>query len=178
MSFSGTQKTRLGAYGASRPLYGSFAARVETVAPTVAALTPGGIGHKRKKYPRRVFIDGHVELVRNAAEERELLRAMAERAQEDAQILAALGDTDAAQEVRRKAKRILARVPRVDAREEAWLRKLREDDDEILSILMQSGWTSGSAQLFDDKIVSGKTLTEEMLKLLRDEDEEIIRFLH
>lgn len=96
----------------------------------------GGSGAKRKKYPRRVFVDGQVVVVRNADEERGLLRAMADRASDQAAIAAALESPEIAKTARAKAVKLIKRIEAVDDREAAWLQRLRDEDEEILTILL------------------------------------------
>lgn len=134
--FSGSQRTRLGAYGVSRQPYGSFAGRGEAPPEVVVtALTGGGSGAKRKKYPRRVFINGRVVVVQNAAQERQLMAELSAKAKEQAAIAQALGDEVIAKVIEKKAAKLERRVEAVDTRERDWLQRLRDEDEEIISIL-------------------------------------------
>lgn len=135
MAFSGTQRTRLGAYALSRQPYGAFTGRVE--APVVATTArTGGIGHRRRKYPRRVAARGRLFTVKNADEERELLRELEQAALDQAQIAEALGDEVTAMRAKKLAHKIDKRVTAVDSREAAWLQRLRDEDEELLTLLL------------------------------------------
>lgn len=135
MSFSGAQRTRLGAYGATRAPYGTFTGKGEAPPDVVVTTRAGGIGHY-KKYPRRLFVDGQVVLVRNAEEERRLLAALAERADEQARIAQALGDEQIAQIATKKSLKLKKRAVNTDDREAQWMDYLRNEDEEILTILL------------------------------------------
>lgn len=101
-----------------------YAATVTGAAtPTV---TGGGVGH-RKRRKKRVMVDGYVYVV-DPEQERALLARLAQEKAQEAQLLAALGDTETAAEVRRKAFRIAKRADMADPYE-----GIRQDDDEILS---------------------------------------------
>ena len=107
-----------------------------TVPPVVETEVKGG-GKKRhrSKYPRRVMIDGVLHWVRNAEEERQLLQAMADRAKDAAKVAEALGDEKLAKQARKKAVKIARRREAVDTREDDWLARLLDEDEEILMVL-------------------------------------------
>ena len=135
--FSGTQRTRLGLYGSVRAPYGSFAGRVESevIPEAPAAAVGGGIGKRRKKYPRRLYAKGRIYLVKNAEEERKILEELAQAAEEQAKVAAALGDEVTARRALKLSRKIIERVESVDSRETDWLKQLQDEDDEILLLL-------------------------------------------
>jgi hypothetical protein len=136
-------------------LLGFAAGPAGAVVVVPAAPTGAGQGAKRyKKYPRRLFINGQVVLVRSAEEERRLLAAMAERAEEQARIAQALGDEQIAQVATRKALKLKKRA------ESSAIDTALFDDDEIIMMAMGGYW------------VEPKTLKE-----LQDEDDEILAIL-
>jgi len=135
--------TRL-ANGISALPYGDFSGKVETViAPTTPTVGAGGgagggakkHARRRKGYPRRVMIDGKLYLVANAEEERALLRQWRDRVEREAMMLALEG---APQKKIAKAKvrvvRAEKRLEEASSREDDWIAKLREEDEEILMI--------------------------------------------
>ena len=123
--------TRLGLYGGPRGLYGSFAGKVlGAVEDTVIA----GVGKKRR-YPRWILINNKRFRVDSAEEERQLLQAMADRANDDAKLAEALGDSSIAQVARKRAIRIRKRIPEVANRETEWLAQLIAEDEEIIALL-------------------------------------------
>jgi len=91
----------------------------------------GGASGKKSKYPKRVTVDGRVYTVKSRAEELELLRRLAEQANDQASIAKALGDEVLARRIIKKAQRLEIKV---DARAEMLARLLR-DDEEILLLL-------------------------------------------
>jgi len=99
----------------------------------IAAATPG-VG-KRRRYPRWVIIDGQRYRVENANQERQLLQAMADRANDNAKLAEALGDSEVAAVARKRAIRVKARLPEVDNREAEWMAQLIAEDEEIISLL-------------------------------------------
>lgn len=103
-----------------------------TVTTTV---TPagGGSGAKRKKYPKRVYINGRAYTVKSEAEEKRLLEQWRQSIEDQAAITENLGETDLAQTIRKKAVRIAARVEAVNGDLYA---KLRDEDEEILALLL------------------------------------------
>ena len=96
----------------------------------------GGASRRARKYPRWVVINGQRFRVWNAEEERQLLQAMAERAEVAAKTAEALGDKPLAKEALRRKVRIEKRIATVDDREQEWLRRLMDEDEEILTILV------------------------------------------
>ena len=135
MAFSGSQRTRLGAYALSRQPYGSFAGKAAVVITAASAAVGGGIDRRKSKYPRRVAARGRLYVVRNADEERALLLALEQSALDQAQIANALGDEVTAMRAKKVARKITKRVEAVDDREAEWLQRLRDEDEEILTIL-------------------------------------------
>ena len=122
-------------------LYGGIAwgeaVEPEPEAPT--APDGGGRGAKqyaKRKYPRKVVIDGRAYTVQSAAEERELLRAYRDRLEADALRLA-LEEAPKRAVAQAKVRVIRAqrRLDEVDDREDAWMRRLRDEDEELLIIL-------------------------------------------
>ena len=87
----------------------------------------------RSRYPRRVYVGGRQYWVQNAEEERRLLlkhQRELERKADDAT------SQPAAQAAARSAAvKISRRVEAVDTREQDWLARLRDEDDEILLVL-------------------------------------------
>ena len=130
--------TRLGMYGGPRGLYGDFHPKGAVVEPPSGA--GGGLkkgGKKRAKcWPRRIYIDGKLYTVRNAEEERELLRQYLDSLRAKAEVLE---ERDAPVEQVKKARirvrRVARRIEKVATREEEWYRQLCEEDEEILMIL-------------------------------------------
>lgn len=106
-------------------------------APAVvdSVTTGGGKKRRRSKYPRRVMIDGVLHTVRNAEEERRLLQAIVERSQDAAKTAQALGDEQLAKQSSKSAVRISKRVAKVDSREDEWIRRLYEEDEELLLLI-------------------------------------------
>ena len=100
----------------------------------VAATVTAGVGKKRR-YPRWVLINGKRHRVESAEQERQLLQAMADRANDDAKLAEALGDTQIAQVARKRAIRIRKRIPEVQNREAEWLAQLIAEDEEIIALL-------------------------------------------
>lgn len=96
------------------------------------ATTGGGKKRRRSKYPRRVMIDGVLQWVRNAQEERQLLQAMADRARDAAKVAEALEDTQLAETIKTRSIRIEKRIATVDTREAEWRQHLINEDEEIL----------------------------------------------
>ena len=114
----------------------------EDVCVEVAAETPATGGGKskyrksaRSKYPRRVMVDGVLHWVRNANEERQLLQALADRAETAAKLAVALDDKPLAKRINKRTATIAKRMEAVDDRESDWLRQLIEEDDEILMMM-------------------------------------------
>lgn len=105
------------------------------VVETPAATTGGGKSRRRSRYPRKVVVDGVVHVVNSPEEERRLLQALFERAQDAAQVAEGLGDTQLAQQIQKRAVRIRKRVEAVDNREQEWLQRLMDEDEEILVLL-------------------------------------------
>lgn len=144
MAYSGAQVTRLGLAGIPRGLYGSFAGKTaSTGAEDVVVSTGGGIGKRKRKlagYPRRVLIDGRVVVVNSPEEERALLRAMAERASAAAKAEAAVGHVEVARQRLRVVKRVENRLASVDDREAEYVRRLHEEDEELITLISGSGW--------------------------------------
>ena len=111
-----------------------------TAAAAESAVAPGaGSGAKqyaKRKYPRKVVIDGRAYTVQSAAEERELLRAYRDRLEADALRLA-LEESPKRAVAQAKVRVIRAqrRLEEVDDREDAWMRRLRDEDEELLIIL-------------------------------------------
>jgi hypothetical protein len=104
-------------------------------APPVPIAKPGGIGHgKRKKYPRRISVDGRIYNVRSESEEAELLRQMAERASDQAKIARAGGDEVTATRAAKKADKLEARAFTAEEMRAAWIKYLQQEDEEILLI--------------------------------------------
>lgn len=103
-------------------------------APPVPVARPGGIGHGRKKYPRRISVDGRVYTVRTQEEEMALLRQMAERARDQAQIAQYAGDEVTATRAANKADKLEARAFTVEEMQAAWIKYLQQEDEEILLI--------------------------------------------
>lgn len=103
-------------------------------APPVPAAKPGGIGHGRKKYPRRISVDGRVYTVRAQEEEMALLRQMAERARDQAQIAQYAGDEVTATRAAKKADKLEARAFTAEEMQAAWIKYLQQEDEEILLI--------------------------------------------
>lgn len=116
-----------------------FAGGGPAVTPPVVEETETGGGKSRRKqgrkYPRWVVINGQKFRVNNADEERQLLQAMQERADVAAKTAEALGDKKLAKEAKKRAIRIEARQKQVDDREQEWLARLREEDEELLVML-------------------------------------------
>lgn len=131
--------TRLGLYGGSRGLYGSFAGKTaQVIADTTPAGGGGSYTRRRKgRYPRRVSIGGRLYWVRNAEEERELLRQWQAQVEQEALELA-LSDAPAEEVARARVKVVRAarRLDDVVSRETDWLERLRAEDEEILSVLL------------------------------------------
>ena len=106
---------------------------------SAVAPTGGGRGSKKAKgkYPRKIVIDGVVYYVNSAAEERRLLAQHQAKVEADALMLAV---SDAPETVVKKArvkvKRAAARLEAVDTREADWLQRLRDEDEEILMVVM------------------------------------------
>lgn len=103
-------------------------------APPVPVAKPGGIGHGKKKYPRRISVDGRVYTVRTQEEEMALLRQMAERARDQAQIAQYAGDEVTATRAAKKADKLEARAFTVEEMQAAWIKYLQQEDEEILLI--------------------------------------------
>ena len=99
----------------------------------------GGRGSKKakSKYPRRVVIDGVIYWVNSAAEERALLAKYQAKVEADALMLAV---SDAPEEAVKRAKvrvkRAQARIEAVDTREDEWLQRLRDEDEDILMVVL------------------------------------------
>lgn len=103
-------------------------------APPVPVARPGGIGHGRKKYPRRISVDGRVYTVRTQEEEMALLRQMAERARDQAQIAQFAGDEVTATRAAKKADKLETRAFTAEEMRFAWIKYLQQEDEEILLI--------------------------------------------
>jgi hypothetical protein len=93
-----------------------------------------GMGAKRytrSRYPRRVVIDGKVYWVNSPQEERDLLELLLASAKEE------VAEAAPAQRPRKRVvvKRLETRLEKVEEQEEAWLRYLRDRDEEIIAIL-------------------------------------------
>lgn len=144
MAYSGAQITRLGLAGIPRGLYGSFAGKAaSTGAEDVVVATAGGIGKRKRRYagyPRRILLDGQIIVVQSPEEERALLRAMAERASEQAQTEAAAGNVEAAKRRMRIVKRAETRMRTVDSREADYIRRLHDEDEELVSLIAGANW--------------------------------------
>ena len=99
---------------------------------------PAGGGRPRRRYPRRISIDGKLYWVRNPEEERALLKAHEEAAREAlARETEQHGPTSV--EAKRAARRIVViekRIAAVDGRESEWEQFLRQEDEELVAILM------------------------------------------
>lgn len=115
---------------------------VETVAnPTFTvsfvslAVTEGAGKSRKKKYPRRVMIDGVLHWVRNAEEERQLLQAVIDRARDAAKTAEALNDVELAAKIKVRAVKIEKRLAKVDARADEWRQQLLNEDEEILLLM-------------------------------------------
>lgn len=102
--------------------------------PPVPVARPGGIGHGRRRYPKRVTVKGRVYTVQTAAEEREILRALAEEAREQAKIIEALGDRETAKRAVKFSQSLDSRAELARQAEAQWFAKLLQDDEEILLI--------------------------------------------
>tara|TARA_R110000772_G_scaffold4094_6_gene14475 strand:+ start:120 stop:1286 length:1167 start_codon:yes stop_codon:yes gene_type:complete len=100
-------------------------------------LGAGGGSKRRSKYPRRIIIDGQIYWVNSAAEERALLAKHQAKVEAEALTLAI---TDApAKEVKAakvRVQRVQRRIEAVDNREDEWLARLIDEDDEILAIVL------------------------------------------
>lgn len=105
------------------------------IPPVVAAVTAGGFAEGRRrrgKYPRRLYIDGRLVTVRNAEEERELLRQWLESLKQT------IVESEKPAEVvkaRRAAIRVAKRIAKVDTRADAWAAQLRQYDEELVILL-------------------------------------------
>lgn len=106
----------------------------QAVTPTPAPTTRGGgIGkHRRYKYPRRIMVHGRVHTVRNADEERQILRAMLERAQLALEYADAVNDKPAVEQAKKRIVRIRKGLSAAEEARRMWLRRLLDEDEEIL----------------------------------------------
>lgn len=98
------------------------------------SVSPGKVSRQRRKYPKRVTVKGRVYTVQTAAEEREILRALAEEAREQAKIIEALGDKETAKRAVKFSQSLDNRAELARQAEAQWLAKLLQDDEEILLI--------------------------------------------
>lgn len=106
----------------------------------VAAVRGGGIGKRRQRRPRRIYIEGRRYTVSTPEQEALLLSQYRDRLEAErlAAELAAEGATDAP-EVRSAAvtiKRIDKRINKAKKRQRAWLERLKRDDEELLTVLL------------------------------------------
>ena len=130
--------TRLGLYGGPRAPYGSFAGRTTNV--VVEETTEGGGKSKRRKalerrkYPRWVVINGQRYRVNSPEEERQLLQAMLDRAQEQVQQAEDAGK-EPPKQAKKQARLLARRIEKAEDAEAAWLRRLREMDEELIILL-------------------------------------------
>ena len=101
----------------------------------VVVETRAGGGYRgpyRQRYPRRISIDGTVYWVNSPEEERALLEAFRAKLERQAEL---------AQTPKRKktltlrVRRVTKRIEKVDNQEEIWLERLRQEDEEILTLL-------------------------------------------
>lgn len=111
-----------------------YGAAIALTSAAVAAVSAGGEepGRRRGKYPRRVYIDGRLVTVRNAEEERELLRQWLESLQ---QTIVESEKPAEVVEARRAAIRVAKRIAKVDTRADAWAAQLRQYDEELVILL-------------------------------------------
>lgn len=113
----------------------------EVQAGEVASTKPDGAPGKRgkggkRKYPRRIVIEGRVYTVKSAEEERELLRQWQERVEAEALRLALEGaPKQTVAKARVKVVRAQRRVEEADNRESEWIARLMDEDEEILLLL-------------------------------------------
>lgn len=145
MAFSGSQITRLGLSGIQTGLTGSFAGKAASSgAEDVVVATGGGIGKRRKRayagYPRRILLNGTLYTVQSPEEERRLLESFIER--ESAQVAndAAAGRVEKAKKRRLVVRRAERRIDALADREAEHVRRLHDEDDEILTLIAGSGW--------------------------------------
>ena len=102
----------------------------------VSTTTAGAPSRRRGRYPRRVVIDGVTYWANSAAHERQLLEAHRSKVEADALVLAITNaPADVVAKAKVKVKRAAARVAQVDTREDEWMQRLRDEDDEILLVL-------------------------------------------
>lgn len=98
------------------------------------SVSPGKASRVKKKYPRRISVDGRVYTVRTQEEEMALLRQMAERARDQAQIAQFAGDEVTATKAAKKADKLEARAFTAEEMRFAWIKYLQQEDEEILLI--------------------------------------------
>lgn len=108
------------------------------VAPPVtpAVTTAGGASSKaRGKYPRRVYVDGQLITVRSADEERDLLRALHDKARAVLAQAEQAESQPAIEAAHKRVVKIARRIEAVASREDIWLERLRAADEELLILL-------------------------------------------
>ena len=96
----------------------------------------GGGKKRRSKYPRRVYINGKAHWVRNADEERELLRAHIATLEARVERETVAKGPSKAKPTLRVLRRYQKRLEAVDQRADDWLAHLRAEDEEILILLL------------------------------------------
>lgn len=108
-----------------------------TKAAAVIATAEKPTGGRHRKYPRKISVDGTPYQVQSLYEEKALLRAIQERREEAALKLEAKGQPERAQQVRKTVIRLKKRIARVEVQQ---LDRIRQEDEEILLLMVSDPW--------------------------------------